>query len=94
MRRNSNRCSNRWMDSLRFPDGLVRAQQAWNDAYDALAVPNPRHSTVLRRRLLRLSVLLHTHPFWSTAPGGVPAARVELRRRARAGAQPRGERSA
>ncbi|MGQ4491019.1 hypothetical protein ACN6LM_001984 [Streptomyces sp. SAS_281] len=82
------------MDFLRFPDGLVRAQQAWNDTYDALAVPSPRHSTVLRRRLLRLSVILHTHPFWSTTPGGVPAARVELRRQARAVAQPRGMQSA
>ncbi|SEB62649.1 hypothetical protein SAMN05216483_0043 [Streptomyces sp. 2131.1] len=82
------------MDSLRFPDGLLRAQQAWNDTYDALAVPNPRHSTVLRQRLLRLSVLLHTHPFWSTAPGGVPGAQMELRRRAQAAVQQRGERSA
>ncbi|WP_333732583.1 hypothetical protein [Streptomyces sp. IBSBF 3010] len=82
------------MDSLRFPDGLLLAQQAWNDTYDALAVPNPRHSTVLRRRLLRLSILLHTHPFWSTAPGGVPTARMELRRQARAVAQRRGKRSA
>ncbi|TXS04928.1 hypothetical protein EAO73_14595 [Streptomyces sp. col6] len=82
------------MDSLRFPDGLVRAQQAWNATYDALAVPNPRHLTVLRRRLLRLSVLLHTHPFWATTPGGAPAARVELRRRARASGQRRDERSA
>ncbi|MYW09269.1 hypothetical protein GT034_13030 [Streptomyces sp. SID2563] len=82
------------MDSLRFPDGLIRAQQAWNDTYDALAVPNPRHSTVLRRRLLKLSVPLHTHPFWAITPGGVPSARVELRRRARAAAQPCRERSA
>ncbi|TXR99761.1 hypothetical protein EAO73_27910 [Streptomyces sp. col6] len=82
------------MDSLRFPDSLVRAQQAWNATYNALAVPHPRHSTVLRRRLLRLSVLLHTHPFWSTTPGCVPAARMELRRRARASGQRRDERSA
>ena len=82
------------MDSLRFPDDLVRAQQAWNATYQALAAPHPRYSAVLRRRLLRLSVLLHTHPFWSTTPGGVPAARVELRRRARAAVRRRGERSA
>ncbi|MGZ2362381.1 hypothetical protein LRE75_37995 [Streptomyces sp. 372A] len=82
------------MDSFRFPNDLVRVQRAWNDTYQALAVPNPRHSTVLRRRLLRLSVLLHTHPFWSTTPGGAPAAQVELRRRARSAAQRRGEQSA
>lgn len=83
------------MDSLRFPDDLVRAQQAWDATYQALAAPHPRYSAVLRRRLLRLSVLLHTHPFWSTTPGGVPAARMELRRRARAGTQQsRRERSA
>ncbi|WP_343242222.1 hypothetical protein [Streptomyces sp. SID9727] len=72
----------------------MRVQHAWNATDQAFAVPYPRRSTVLRRRLLRLSVLLHTHPFWSTAPGGAPAARVELRRQARSAAQRRGERSA
>ncbi|WP_111609299.1 MULTISPECIES: hypothetical protein [unclassified Streptomyces] len=81
------------MDPFGFPDDLVRAQQAWNAAYRALAVPHPRRATVLRRRLLRLSVLLHTHPFWSTTPGGASAARVELRRGWSA-VQQRGEQSA
>ncbi|WP_413777813.1 hypothetical protein [Streptomyces sp. AM8-1-1] len=33
---------------------------------------------MLRRRLLRLSARLVCHPFWSTAAGRSPAARVEL----------------
>ncbi|WUX88340.1 hypothetical protein OG290_00555 [Streptomyces sp. NBC_01423] len=41
-----------------------------------------------------MSVLLHTHPSWSTATGDVPAARVKLRHRGRAGARWRGEQSA
>ncbi|WP_097967607.1 hypothetical protein [Streptomyces sp. or20] len=69
------------MDSLRFPDDLIRAQQEWHDTYRALAVPCPRR-TELRRRLLRLSVRIEAHPFWSTPAGRTPAARVELRRRA------------
>ncbi|MFL0021357.1 hypothetical protein ACJBCE_00205 [Streptomyces sp. NBUL23] len=68
------------MDRFRFPDDLIRAQQEWHDTYRALAVPTPRR-TLLRRRLLHLSVRIEGHPFWST-PAGTPAARVELRRRA------------
>ncbi|MFB7049780.1 hypothetical protein ACFCX7_27060 [Streptomyces microflavus] len=68
------------MDRFRFPDDLIRAQQEWHDTYRALAVPTPGR-TLLRRRLLRLSVRIEGHAFWST-PVGTPAARVELRRRA------------
>ncbi|MFB7484670.1 hypothetical protein ACFUEM_38555 [Streptomyces anulatus] len=68
------------MDRFRFPDDLVRAQNEWHDTYRALAVPTPRR-TLLRRRLLHLSVRIEAHPFWSTS-AGTPAARVELRRRA------------
>ncbi|MFD8956320.1 hypothetical protein ACFXKH_35860 [Streptomyces caelestis] len=68
------------MDCFRFPDDLIRAQQDWHDTYRALAVPHPRRATELRRRLLRLSVHIQEHPFWSTATGAA-AARVELRRR-------------
>ncbi|MGZ2361665.1 hypothetical protein LRE75_34150 [Streptomyces sp. 372A] len=75
------------MDPFGFPDDLVRAQQAWNAAYRALAVPHPRRATMLRRRLLRLSVRLQEHPFWATPYGRGPAGRVELRRRARVVAQ-------
>ncbi|MEU1932448.1 hypothetical protein ABZ516_34495 [Streptomyces sp. NPDC019826] len=70
------------MESFPFPDDLVHAQQAWHAAYRELAAPRPRHTTVLRRRLLVLSVRIQWHPFWSTPSGRVPAARVELRRMA------------
>ncbi|WP_405187195.1 hypothetical protein OG582_38460 [Streptomyces anulatus] len=70
------------MDRFPFPDDLIHAQQEWHDTYRALAVPRPRRATELRRRLLRLSVRIEGHPFWSTPAGWTPAARVELRRRA------------
>ncbi|WP_230193490.1 hypothetical protein [Streptomyces coriariae] len=64
-----------------FPDDLVQAQQAWDAIYRALAAPRPCNVTVLRRRLLRLSVHLWWHPYWTQGPA--PAAgREELRRRA------------
>ncbi|MFC9941757.1 hypothetical protein [Streptomyces pratensis] len=66
------------MESLPFLDDLVRAQQERHDTYRALALPRPRRTTELRRRLLALSVRIHRHPFWSTPPGRTPAARVEL----------------
>lgn len=71
----------RGMDAIDFPDDLVRTQAAWNATYRALAVPRPRDTTALRRRLLRLSVRLWWHPRWTTtdAAGLVPAARTELR---------------
>ncbi|MEU8445982.1 hypothetical protein AB0F05_36880, partial [Streptomyces microflavus] len=69
------------MDRLPFPDDLIRAQQQWHDTYRALTAPRPRRATELRRRLLALSARIHWHPFWSTAAGRAPAARVELRQR-------------
>ncbi|MBT2392578.1 hypothetical protein J7E87_24895 [Streptomyces sp. ISL-1] len=62
-----------------FPHDLVRAQHDWNRTYAALAAPRPGNTTVLRRRLLRLSVEVFWHPFWSTGRGRSPAARVALR---------------
>ncbi|MFJ2884352.1 hypothetical protein ACIPJN_38755 [Streptomyces sp. NPDC086796] len=62
-----------------YPDDLVQAQRDWLATYRQLAEPRPRHTTVLRRRLLDLSAQVQWHPFWSTPPG-TPAARVELRR--------------
>ena len=82
MTNNSNKRSNIDMDASDFPDDLVRTQQAWNATYRALAAPGPRNTTALRRRLLRLSVRLWWHPYWSTAPS-VPAARMQLRELAR-----------
>nr|WP_079027936.1 hypothetical protein [Streptomyces rimosus] len=66
-----------------FPGDLVAAQQSWNRTYAALAASRPQHATALRRDLLRLSTAINAHPFWSSTPGGPPAARVELRRRVR-----------
>ncbi|MER7665361.1 hypothetical protein [Streptomyces sp. NPDC096193] len=66
-----------------FPDDLVQVQKDWDRTYAALAAPRPRSTTVLRRRLLRLSARLVCHPFWSTAAGRSPAARVELHQVAR-----------
>lgn len=77
------------MDRFRFPDDLIRAQQEWHATYRALAVPRPRRTAELRRRLLSLSVRIHWHPFWSSPAGRTPAARVELRQRA-AGGRARG----
>lgn len=73
-----------------LPPGLIHAQQQWHDTYRALAAPRPRHTTELRRQLLRLSVRIHGHPFWATPAGRSPAARVELRQRAAAGRRARG----
>ena len=66
------------MDSTPFPHDLVQTQHDWNTTYAALAAPRPPHNTALRRRLLRLSVRLWWHPYWSTTPSE-PAERVELR---------------
>ncbi|MER7694256.1 hypothetical protein [Streptomyces sp. NPDC097610] len=71
------------MDATDFPDDLVQAQHAWNTAYEALAVPRPRDTTALRRRLLLLSVRLWWHPYWKSVPS-VPTARAELRQLPRA----------
>ncbi|MFB7049560.1 hypothetical protein ACFCX7_25820 [Streptomyces microflavus] len=67
------------MDRLPFPDDLIDAQREWHAAYRDLAVPRPRRTTELRRRLLALSARIQWHPFWATPAGRTPAARVELR---------------
>ncbi|WP_405545233.1 hypothetical protein OG478_32975 [Streptomyces phaeochromogenes] len=66
-----------------FPPDLIRAQRDWIRTYEALA-RRPRHTAALRRRLQELSSWLAAHPFWETDSGRSPAARVELRRQARA----------
>ncbi len=78
----SNTCLNGGVTHT-FPDDLLAAQRAWYAVYRRLA--GTRHTaqtTVLRRELLRLSVRISTHPYWTTLPGGVPAARMELKRAA------------
>ncbi|WP_328535311.1 hypothetical protein [Streptomyces sp. NBC_00344] len=71
------------MDRTPFPDDLVAAQRDWIRTYEALAAPRPCDVTGLRRRLLRLSAQILTHPFWHVS-GGRAADRVELHRVARA----------
>ncbi|MER7651858.1 MULTISPECIES: hypothetical protein [Streptomyces] len=66
-----------------YPDDLLEAQQALHRTYEALAASHPRHTTALRRDLLRLSTVVLWHPFWSAFPGSSSAARVQLRRQAR-----------
>ncbi|MFF8842062.1 hypothetical protein ACF08N_04895 [Streptomyces sp. NPDC015127] len=63
-----------------FPDDLVQAQREWIRTYVALAKAGPRDYTSLRRRLLRLSVRVWWHPYWSTPQAGGPAAPEDLRR--------------
>ncbi|MFJ3582801.1 hypothetical protein ACIPPS_11295 [Streptomyces sp. NPDC090127] len=47
-----------------FPDDLVAAQTAWAHAYAELARPGTVRTTVLRRRLIRLSARIVFHPYW------------------------------
>jgi hypothetical protein len=75
-------CLNFCMESLAFPQDLLQAQEAWHRAYtDLAAAPQGARTTELRRRLLRLSVRIFWHPYWSSTGGS--ARRVELRRQAR-----------
>lgn len=71
------------MEHALFPRDLIALQADWQRTYTALAAPDPVHTTALRRRLHVLSGQLLFHPYWS-GPGRNPAARVELRRQARA----------
>ncbi|MFE7749163.1 hypothetical protein [Streptomyces sp. NPDC057428] len=81
------------MDVSTFPHELVQAQRDWNAVYAELARPRVRRSTELRRTLLRLSVWIRWHPYWTTSGAG-PAARVRLREAARTHAGHQGVRSA
>ncbi|WP_249416387.1 hypothetical protein [Streptomyces sp. TS71-3] len=69
-------------DATAFPHDLLAAERARRIAYQALAKGRPERTTTLRRRLLRLSAGVWFHPHWAARSSGVPAARVELRRRA------------
>ncbi|WP_063781101.1 hypothetical protein [Streptomyces maremycinicus] len=58
-----------------FPEDLVAAQCAWERTYQSLADPaNRQRTTVLRRRLLELSVQVWWHPYWRQAGTGQRAA--------------------
>jgi hypothetical protein len=66
-----------------FPDDLMEAQRDWYAVYRRLAgTGHTAETTVLRRQLLRLSVRISTHTYWAALPGGVPAARMELKQAA------------
>lgn len=71
------------MTSYAFPDDLLQAQRDWYAAYGQLASSElPAQTTVLRRRLQKLSVQISTHPYWTSIPGRAPAARMALRQAA------------
>ncbi|WP_369248537.1 hypothetical protein [Streptomyces sp. R41] len=71
------------MAHMTFPADLIETPRDWIRAYEALA-RRPLSTTALCRRLQELSSRLASHPFWDTTAGRASAARVELRRQARA----------
>lgn len=64
-----------------FPPDLIDAQAHWITVYEALAGPRPAAPAVLRRRLIRLSAEVCSHPYWQLPTAG---GRPELLRAARA----------
>jgi hypothetical protein len=70
-------------DVTAFPHDLLAAERERRAVYRRLSAPAPRQTTALRRRLLRLTGRVWFHPHWAAYTSGVPAARVELRLRAR-----------
>jgi hypothetical protein len=70
------------MEKTPFPRDLITLQRQWTRTYAALE-RRPLHTVELRRRLQQLSARLAGHPFWATAAGRSPSAKVELRRRVR-----------
>ncbi|MFG1808650.1 hypothetical protein [Streptomyces sp. NPDC049040] len=62
-----------------FPADLVQAQRDWYATYRQLAGAAGTQTTVLRRRLVRLSVQVTAHPYWATVPHSAPAARMQLK---------------
>jgi len=75
-------CQDTCMPHHPFPDDLIQAQRDWYTTYRQLAdtAGSGTQTTVLRRRLVRLSVRITAHPFWTTLPGSAPAARMELKK--------------
>ncbi|MFD3998907.1 hypothetical protein [Streptomyces sp. NPDC058583] len=76
-----------------FPDDLVTIQEAWTRTYEELACPHPTGVTDLRRRLIRLSVQVYFHPFW-TLQAHPSTGRADLMHRVRAGQHDREETAA
>jgi hypothetical protein len=72
------------MEATPYPRDLLRVQADWSRTYETLANSTGGFGvTALRRRLLHLSVQILWHPRWA-AQENSPAARIELRRQARA----------
>lgn len=65
-----------------FPRDLIQTQRQRARTYTALGL-RPHDTVALRQRLRQLDNLLTHHPFWRTAAGRSPSARVELRERVR-----------
>ena len=63
-----------------FPADLVQAQRDWYATYRQLAGAAGSQTTVLRRRLVRLSVQVTAHPYWATVPSRLrcSTSKVEL----------------
>lgn len=84
----SNKCLNRFMETVLYPDDLLQAQREWHRTYEALSgLPPTAGATALRRRLLLLSSRIARHPHWP-AQRCSSAARAELRRVVRAQDRP------
>lgn len=64
-----------------FPPDLLQAQRQWYVVYRQLAESRGEQTVALRRTLLRLSVLITAHPYWTTL-SDAPAARMELKQAA------------
>ncbi|MGX9891204.1 LexA family protein [Streptomyces sp. NPDC002276] len=61
-----------------FPRDLIQTQRQRTRTYAALE-HHPFETAALRQQLRRLDIRLATHPFWQTAAGRSPSAKVELR---------------
>jgi hypothetical protein len=65
-----------------FPLDLIQTQRDLTRVYASLE-RRPVHTAALRRRLQELMKRLASHPYWETAAGRDPSAKVALRQRVR-----------
>ena len=65
-----------------FPRELIQIQRQRTRTYAALE-RRPGNTASLRFQLRQLDNQLANHPYWRTAAGRSPSAKIELRRRAR-----------